>query len=148
MNESNPKLLGFSTDKPDNFKEVPAFYTDVDSNSANSDSDHLYVPNITKEVGVQPYRRVAVVERFFDIIYNVHVGLGGRSGRHAGQKRTYRTVRIDTFTFQRLIQNIYLFSSYRSLKLTPSSLVMRSLNSLPAAECATKPEIVHSRRPA
>lgn len=47
-----------------------------------------------QEIGVQPYRKVAVVEQFFDIIYNVHVGLGGRSGRHAGQKRTYRTVNI------------------------------------------------------
>lgn len=45
-----------------------------------------------QEPGIQPYRKVAVVEQFFDIIYNVHVGLGGRSSRHAGQKRTYRTV--------------------------------------------------------
>lgn len=49
---------------------------------------------MTQEIGIQPYRKVAVVEQFFDIIYNVHVGLGGRSGRHAGQKRTYRTVNI------------------------------------------------------
>lgn len=48
--------------------------------------------HIKQEIGIQPYRKVAVVEQFFDIIYNVHVGLGGRSGRHAGQKRTYRTV--------------------------------------------------------
>lgn len=71
---------------------MPAFYTDDEPDRANANSEHLYVPNITKEVGVQPFRRVAVVERFFDIIYNVHVGLGGRSGRHAGQKRTYRMV--------------------------------------------------------
>lgn len=49
---------------------------------------------LPQEIGIQPYRKVAVVEQFFDIIYNVHVGLGGRSGRHAGQKRTYRTVNI------------------------------------------------------
>lgn len=38
------------------------------------------------------YRKVAVVENFFDIIYTVHVELEGRPGKHAGQKRTYRTV--------------------------------------------------------
>lgn len=38
------------------------------------------------------YRKVAVVENFFDIIYSVHVDLEGRCGKHAGQKRTYRTV--------------------------------------------------------
>lgn len=54
---------------------------------------------MTQEIGIQPYRKVAVVEQFFDIIYNVHVGLGGRSGRHAGQKRTYRTVIISFLTF-------------------------------------------------
>lgn len=41
----------------------------------------------------QPYKKVAVVENFFDIIYGVHVSLGSRATRHAGQKRTYRTVR-------------------------------------------------------
>lgn len=38
------------------------------------------------------YRKVAIVENFFDIIYTVHVELEGRPGKHAGQKRTYRTV--------------------------------------------------------
>lgn len=42
--------------------------------------------------GEPVYRKVAVVENFFDIIYNVHVELEGRPGKHAGQKRTYRTV--------------------------------------------------------
>lgn len=40
------------------------------------------------------YRKVAIVENFFDIIYTVHVELEGRPGKHAGQKRTYRTVYI------------------------------------------------------
>lgn len=40
------------------------------------------------------YRKVAVVENFFDIIYTVHVELEGRPGKHAGQKRTYRTVSV------------------------------------------------------
>ncbi|CAG9813134.1 unnamed protein product [Phaedon cochleariae] len=44
------------------------------------------------------YRKVAVVENFFDIIYNVHVDLEGRPGKHAGQKRTYRTI-TETYAF-------------------------------------------------
>lgn len=92
---------GFSTETPPNFKEVPDFHTDTsrtDSIDSPPPTAHLYVPNITKEPDVQPFRRVAIVEEFFDIIYNVHVGLGGRSGRHAGQKRTYRTI-TETYAF-------------------------------------------------
>ncbi|KAK7503984.1 hypothetical protein BaRGS_00004716 [Batillaria attramentaria] len=40
------------------------------------------------------YKRVAIVEEFFHIIYNVHVEMDGRGGKHAGQKRTYRA-RLD-----------------------------------------------------
>jgi hypothetical protein len=40
----------------------------------------------------QLFKKVAVVENFFDIIYSVHVEMEGRAGKHAGQKRTYRTV--------------------------------------------------------
>lgn len=47
----------------------------------------------SEEAGeVAVYKRVAVVENFYDIIYNVHVEMDGRSGKHAGQKRTYRAV--------------------------------------------------------
>lgn len=38
------------------------------------------------------YKKVAKVEEFFDIIYDVHVDMDGRGGKHAGQKRTYRAV--------------------------------------------------------
>ncbi|KAJ8979824.1 hypothetical protein NQ317_002089 [Molorchus minor] len=48
--------------------------------------------------GESVYRKVAVVENFFDIIYNVHVDLEGRPGKHAGQKRTYRTI-TETYAF-------------------------------------------------
>ncbi|GJQ81064.1 hypothetical protein Trydic_g21871 [Trypoxylus dichotomus] len=48
--------------------------------------------------GEAVYRKVAVVENFFDIIYNVHVELEGRPGKHAGQKRTYRTI-TETYAF-------------------------------------------------
>ena len=67
------------------------------------------------------YKRVAVVEQFFDIIYSVHVeaaavalpsgvegapalappaigSLRGRAGKHCGQKRTYRAV-ADQYAF-------------------------------------------------
>ena len=46
------------------------------------------------------YKKVAMVEQFFDIIYSVHVEaagenqLRGRAGKHCGQKRTYRAVCI------------------------------------------------------
>ena len=38
------------------------------------------------------FKKVAIVEDFFDIIYNVHVEMDGRGGKHAGQKRTYRAL--------------------------------------------------------
>ena len=46
------------------------------------------------------YKKVAMVEQFFDIIYSVHVEaagdtqIRGRAGKHCGQKRTYRAVRL------------------------------------------------------
>ena len=47
------------------------------------------------------FKKVAVVEKFFDIIYSVHVEsregdtqLRGRAGKHCGQKRTYRAVSV------------------------------------------------------
>ncbi|KAI8501627.1 TFIIH complex serine/threonine-protein kinase subunit kin28 [Branchiostoma belcheri] len=43
----------------------------------------------------QGFKRVAVVEDFFSIIYNMHVSApegDGRPPKHAGQKRTYRAV--------------------------------------------------------
>ncbi|KAH0817923.1 hypothetical protein GEV33_004868 [Tenebrio molitor] len=51
----------------------------------------LLLCSLANSTGEPVYRKVAVVENFFDIIYNVHVELEGRPGKHAGQKRTYRT---------------------------------------------------------
>lgn len=56
-------------------------HTQADSKQGNSE-----------ELSLSCYKRVAVVENFYDIIYNVHVEMDGRSGKHAGQKRTYRAV--------------------------------------------------------
>lgn len=42
-------------------------------------------------------KRVAVVEDFFDIIYSMHVENSaepGKTPKHAGQKKTYRAVRL------------------------------------------------------
>ncbi|XP_048759967.1 nucleolar protein 4-like isoform X2 [Ostrea edulis] len=44
------------------------------------------------------FKKVAKVEDFFDIIYNVHVDMDGRGGKHAGQKRTYRAI-AETYAF-------------------------------------------------
>uniref|UniRef100_A0A6A7FTA1 Nucleolar protein 4-like Protein n=1 Tax=Hirondellea gigas TaxID=1518452 RepID=A0A6A7FTA1_9CRUS len=38
------------------------------------------------------FKKVAVVEDFFDIIYNLHVCRDGKEQKHMGQKRTYRAV--------------------------------------------------------
>ncbi|XP_059617731.1 nucleolar protein 4 [Phlebotomus argentipes] len=83
------KAKGFTTERPVDFKGDLNLNKDL----VEMPNRHclLYVPNFTKE-NPQLYRRVAIVELFFDIIFGVHVGLGGRSGRHAGQKRTYRTI--------------------------------------------------------
>lgn len=43
------------------------------------------------------YKKVAVVDEFFDIIYRVHCSAGGVSARHSGQKRTHRMVSIILF---------------------------------------------------
>ena len=41
------------------------------------------------------YKKVAIVEDFFDIIYNLHVCKDGKDQKHMGQKRTYRAVSVD-----------------------------------------------------
>jgi len=52
------------------------------------------------------YKRVAIVEEFFQIIHSVHVDMDGRGGKHAGQKRTYRAV-------SGVIHLSYLFINYK-----------------------------------
>uniref|UniRef100_A0A336KST7 CSON015343 protein n=1 Tax=Culicoides sonorensis TaxID=179676 RepID=A0A336KST7_CULSO len=86
------KTKGFTTIKPGSF--VHSVYDEVEDETTTP----LYVLQVT-DSGTQTYKQVAVVEHFFDIIYNVHVGLGSkRCGRHAGQKRTYRTI-TETYAF-------------------------------------------------
>ena len=63
--------------------------------------NYIFIFFVKDEVGGEEkpvYKKVAVVEEFFDIIYREHVEFmnhGGRptaNGKHAGQKRTYRAV--------------------------------------------------------
>ncbi|XP_055633133.1 uncharacterized protein LOC129773544 [Toxorhynchites rutilus septentrionalis] len=86
------KTKGFTTTKPPNFQDIFVF-----RNQEENDGCMLYAPNST-ESDTQPYKKVAIVENFFNIIYGVHVSLGSRSSRHAGQKRTYRTI-TETYAF-------------------------------------------------
>ncbi|XP_076332760.1 nucleolar protein 4-like [Tachypleus tridentatus] len=62
----------------------------------------LYVPcsRLTPSGGREEivYKKVAVVENFFDIIFGVHVEMDGRGGKHAGQKRTYKAI-AKTYAF-------------------------------------------------
>ncbi|XP_064605935.1 nucleolar protein 4-like [Liolophura sinensis] len=61
----------------------------------------LHVPTRGHGDGIgldKGFKRVAIVEDFFDIIYNVHVEMDGRGGKHAGQKRTYRAI-AETYAF-------------------------------------------------
>uniref|UniRef100_A0A182VH58 Nucleolar protein 4 n=1 Tax=Anopheles merus TaxID=30066 RepID=A0A182VH58_ANOME len=86
------KTKGFTTSKPGGFQDI---FTH--QNIPENDGCMLYAPSGGLEPG-QPYKKVAVVENFFDIIYGVHVSLGSRATRHAGQKRTYRTI-TETYAF-------------------------------------------------
>ncbi|XP_064624479.1 nucleolar protein 4-like isoform X2 [Lineus longissimus] len=58
----------------------------------------IRVPQATIAQEEKGYKRVAIVENFFDIIYDVHVEMDGRGGKHAGQKRTYRAI-AETYAF-------------------------------------------------
>ncbi|XP_030754964.1 uncharacterized protein LOC115881560 [Sitophilus oryzae] len=109
------KAKGFRVGKPEGYEAKPAdgiagrfSVCDVDEgiepveggNEGSARDPALYVPNVgAKTANGDPlYRKVAVVENFFDIIYNVHVELEGKPGKHAGQKRTYRTI-TETYAF-------------------------------------------------
>ncbi|CAH0551520.1 unnamed protein product [Brassicogethes aeneus] len=109
------KAKGFCVGKPPGYEAKPAdsivgrySVCDLDEGipvanekmSGSARDPPLYVPNapFKNSTGEPVYRKVAVVENFFDIIYNVHVELEGRPGKHAGQKRTYRTI-TETYAF-------------------------------------------------
>ncbi|XP_037958979.1 uncharacterized protein LOC119688374 [Teleopsis dalmanni] len=94
------KSKAFTTTRPEGFEEVRGAKK-LPPNAVLSDNPSevdLFVSSTTKDLGKRIYRKVAVVEEFFDIIYNVHMELGGRNGMHAGQKRTYRII-TETYAF-------------------------------------------------
>jgi len=87
-------------DKPDKVERV--------ATPEPGDETALYLPTGTdKSLDGKVhfvFKKVAVVEKFFDIIYSVHVEssgetqLRGRAGKHCGQKRTYRAI-ADQYAF-------------------------------------------------
>ncbi|KAH8378003.1 hypothetical protein KR093_008456 [Drosophila rubida] len=98
------KTKGFTTKRPEGFEEAPGsrrHLQPLPSSAVLSDNPgavDLFAASASKDFGRRIYRKVACVEEFFDIIYNVHMELGGRSGMHAGQKRTYRII-TETYAF-------------------------------------------------
>ncbi|TDG46016.1 hypothetical protein AWZ03_007547 [Drosophila navojoa] len=98
------KTKGFTTKRPEGFEEAPGSrrrFEPLSSTAVLSDNPgavDLFAASKSKDFGRRIYRKVACVEEFFDIIYNVHMELGGRSGMHAGQKRTYRII-TETYAF-------------------------------------------------
>ena len=61
---------------------------------------------------------MAVVEEFFDIIYDLHVNMEGKNGKHAGQKRTYRTVSVKYFKKSAVVNNSVQINMVRQLSET------------------------------
>ncbi|KAH8409983.1 hypothetical protein KR009_003609 [Drosophila setifemur] len=98
------KTKGFTTNRPDGFEEAAGSrrrLKPLPTSAILSDNPgdvDLFAASTSKGFGRRIYRKVACVEEFFDIIYNVHMELGGRSGMHAGQKRTYRII-TETYAF-------------------------------------------------
>ncbi|XP_049879833.1 nucleolar protein 4 isoform X2 [Pectinophora gossypiella] len=112
------KAKGFHVGKPPGYDAKPAdgiicrySVVDADGCARGPDGQEIYTgsqndpplyiptPPLKNAPNQEPvYRKVAIVENFFDIIYTVHVELEGRPGKHAGQKRTYRTI-TETYAF-------------------------------------------------
>lgn len=88
------------------------------------------------------FKRVAVVENFYDIIYNVHVEMDGRSGKHAGQKRTYRAVSfISNLTVYLATERIIERGSRRA-----ASVQMGMLPDVPSSSSSAV-RVAHTHRP-
>ncbi|XP_063542461.1 nucleolar protein 4 isoform X2 [Cydia strobilella] len=112
------KAKGFHVGKPPGYEAKPAdgivcrySVQDAEGCARNPEGKEIYTgsqkdpplyiptPPLKNAPNQEPvYRKVAIVENFFDIIYTVHVELEGRPGKHAGQKRTYRTI-TETYAF-------------------------------------------------
>ncbi|CRK89715.1 CLUMA_CG003482, isoform A [Clunio marinus] len=96
-------LKGLETNRPDSSKfrfwvkskgfmmQLPVEFQHVKQNQIGDDGCLLFIPSKT-DINNISYKRVAVVEYFFNIIYKVHCSVGEGEGRHVGQKRTYRKI--------------------------------------------------------
>lgn len=62
-----------------------------------------------KDVNNVIFKRVAVVEYFFHIIYKVHCSVGVGERRHVGQKRTYRKVCYLFYYFNLLLYSLLIY---------------------------------------
>ncbi|XP_067933149.1 nucleolar protein 4-like [Watersipora subatra] len=110
----------------------------------------IALPN-KKTSGESMYRRVAVVEEFFDIIHSIHIGMGERNGTHAGQKRTYKAIMESYACLPREAVTHFLMNcepccSRMRLSLSPgipecnSRLLDSSVLSLPSYADCSSPE--------
>ncbi|CAO1405624.1 unnamed protein product [Diamesa hyperborea] len=99
-------LKGLESNRPDSSKfrfwvkskgfmmELPMEYKNQlksQENTSDDDGCLLFVP-CKSDVNNVIFKRVAVVEYFFHIIYKVHCSVGVGERRHVGQKRTYRKI--------------------------------------------------------
>ncbi|CAG9802929.1 unnamed protein product [Chironomus riparius] len=79
------KSKGFISELPKDFKETK-------KSQVEEDGCLLFIPCKPDSSSISSYKRVAVVEYFFNIIYKVHCSVDEGEGRHVGQKRTYRKI--------------------------------------------------------
>ncbi|XP_014210717.1 cell wall protein DAN4-like, partial [Copidosoma floridanum] len=89
------------------------------------------------------YKKVAIVENFFDIIHAVHVDLEGRPGKHAGQKRTYRTI-TETYAFlprEAVTRFLLGCTECQRRPRTPSPTSLAAVATATATTTATKNDI-------
>lgn len=96
---------------------------------------------ILQDLEKRTYRKVAVVEEFFDIIFQIHMELGGRSGMHAGQKRTYRIVSSSTvFSLKENHNELYCFLQIsETYAFLPREAVTRFLSTCPECKKNLRP---------
>lgn len=91
------KAKGFKTGLPQGHPQQTVHKAALIAAAAKTPPEQLlFVPCSKVKKGgdgeTTVYKRVAVVENFFEIIYGVHVEMDGRGGKHAGQKRTYKAI--------------------------------------------------------
>ncbi|KAK6633013.1 hypothetical protein RUM43_012756 [Polyplax serrata] len=103
-------------------------------------ADLTNLATIRSDVGSE-YKKVAIVENFFDIIYGVHVEIDGRNGKHAGQKRTYRTI-TETYAFlPREAVTKFLLNCYECQR-RPNSPAIRKILAVKAKNLKILPQLL------